>query len=365
MAGTRQQVGNRLCISFVLFLLFHVYGVYSDVQCLSATGENIDWFIVYKLPLLEEDNHDTSGDRFYYMDANSPEWKFSSVGMSDSGHAVSNTLQQIYKNLTQGSDSMYLMYNDEKPDGLHDSSKYGHTKGVVAFGKSAGFWMLHSTPKFPPKQAEGYTWPTSGDINGQTFLCISLSKSAMDNLGVQLQYNYPQIYDKYFPRSLAAKFPQMAAVAMASSQKHPTREPWYRQTRLISLGGQEFISFAKFSKFGKDLYSAWLAESLSGDLYVETWQKGAKKMKLNSSCTTQYKVYNVEGITFSDKVTFKETKDHSKWAVTVSNTWTCIGDINRMSSQFHRAGGTACFQNPSVWKSFNMLISDVEPCPRD
>ncbi|KAK3576071.1 hypothetical protein CHS0354_018342 [Potamilus streckersoni] len=262
---------------------------------------------------------------------------------------------------------MYLMYNDETPTSLSDSLVYGHTKGVVAFGKSAGFWMLHSTPKFPPRQAEGYTWPASGDIYGQTFLCISLSKSTIENLGIQLQYNYPQIYDRYFPESLAAQYPQMAAVAMASSQKHPTKEPWYRQTRLSSLGGQEFRSFAKFSKFGKDLYSNWLAESLGSDLYVETWQKGAKKYKLNSSCTTQFKVYNVEDITFSDKVTFKETKDHSKWAITTnsdSKIWTCIGDINRMSSQFHRAGGTACFQNPSVWKNFHMLISDYEPCPR-
>ena len=43
-------------------------------------------------------------------------------------------------------------------------------------------------------------------------------------------------------------------------------------------------------------------------------------------------MYNVEDVHFQEKdVTFKETMDHSKWAVTNSSdvTWTCVGDINR------------------------------------
>ncbi|KAL3870394.1 hypothetical protein ACJMK2_038462 [Sinanodonta woodiana] len=369
MARMRSLRSNCSCFGFFLYVLFiplFIVGVYGDVQCLSASASPIDWFIVYKLPLLPGDKKYGSGENFFYMDSVRPDWMFSDVEIGQPGHAVYSTLQQIYKNYTGTPDSMFLMYNDEKPHSHSAILSHGHTKGVVAFGKNTGFWLVHSTPKFPQNQTEGYAWPKSAYDFGQTFLCISLSKKQMENVGIQLQYNYPQIYDKYFPESLAAQYPQMAAVAMESPQKHPTKDPWYSEIGLTSLGGIDFRSFAKFSKFNADLYSPWLASSLGIDLFVETWQNGNKSEKLNSSCKTQFKVYNVENITFTYEATFVESKDHSKWATSTSasKTWTCIGDINRMESQFHRAGGTVCFQHPTVWKSFYKLIGKYEKCPQ-
>lgn len=37
-----------------------------------------------------------NGTAFYYMDENTPYWKLSDKGMTDTNHAVYNTLQQIY-----------------------------------------------------------------------------------------------------------------------------------------------------------------------------------------------------------------------------------------------------------------------------
>ena len=42
--------------------------------------------------------------------------------------------------------------------------------------------------------------------------------------------------------------------------------------------------------------------------------------------------------------------------------WTCIGDVNRMKSQFKRGGGTVCLQNDDVWKAFRDSIDEIEPC---
>ena len=52
---------------------------------------------------------------------------------------------------------------------------------------SGGFWIVHSTPKFPPFWSDGYKWAHNGDTNGQTFLCISMTYSEMDNIGIVFQ----------------------------------------------------------------------------------------------------------------------------------------------------------------------------------
>ena len=45
-------------------------------------------YIVYKLP---------GGDEFYYMDVDKPSWQKSQKTMRDTGHAVYDTLAQVYQ----------------------------------------------------------------------------------------------------------------------------------------------------------------------------------------------------------------------------------------------------------------------------
>jgi hypothetical protein len=54
----------------------------------------------------------------------------------------------------------------------------------------------------------------------------------------------------------------------------------------------------------------------------------------------QYNVMNVEDVQLVNGISWKETTDHSKWAITMTNNYTCIGDINRVSGQLKRGGGT-------------------------
>ena len=113
------------------------------------------------------------------------------------------------------------------------------------------------------------------------------------------------------------------------------------------------------------------------DLLVETWPNGPGK--LNSSCLNTYHVLNIDSINFkstSKPITFATRKDHSKWAISSSvkknNPWelkdkmkyVCIGDINRMATQYKRGGGTVCFSDKNVWKAFYDLVSSFEACTR-
>ncbi len=51
-----------------------------------------------------------------------------------------------------------------------------------------------------------------------------------------------------------------------------------------------------------------------------------------------FQVYNIKTLKMVNDINFKESEDHSKWAVTTSDVnggIVCIGDINRMVSTTH------------------------------
>ncbi|XP_064616038.1 plancitoxin-1-like isoform X3 [Liolophura sinensis] len=332
------------------------------LQCLNDAGKPVDWFIVYKLPTIPESSHPLvkEGVGHFYMDVTSPQWSLSDVSVNSSGHAVYNTLKQIYG--SSGGDVAYVMYNDEKPTGQKTES-YGHTKGVVGFDRSVGFWLVHSTPKFPPAKTEGYNWPETALHYGQSFLCVTYNYNSLDIIGTQFHYNYPWVYDFSMPDGFKQDNINLTKYLESTSKPHPKSPPWNSLRPLVSKGGDNFISFAKFNSYDEDLYSSWIAPFLNSPLKTETWQNG--RGKLPSNCTTKlFKVYNIEKISLPEQVAFAETKDHSKWAVTTAGNppWVCIGDINRQEHQLERAGGTVCFKHQMVHDQFAKSVAAYEDC---
>lgn len=74
---------------------------------------------------------------------------------------------------------------------------------------------------------------------------------------------------------------------------------------------------------------------------------------------------NIDNISFPKKrIAFSTMKDHSKWLVSNTNNWICVGDINRQQHQKVRGGGTVCQQMPGVSSSYKNLISGIEACPK-
>ncbi|WAQ96265.1 DNS2A-like protein [Mya arenaria] len=202
-----------------------------------------------------------------YMDSDNPSWRLNISGTT------------------------YAMYNDALPTNSEDivpNQRRGHTKGVLGFDKETGFWLVQSTPKFPPARNHGYSFPNK--TYAQSFLCISMETSK--NL------NAIEFADKY------------GDFKAALEGNHVIYPPWYSETKLVSLAGVTFTSFAKYWKWEKDLYADWLASSFNDSLLV----------------------MNVVTLGFNAiGYNFKSTQDHSKWAITNSSNLAgvCIGDINR------------------------------------
>ncbi|XP_066449773.1 deoxyribonuclease-2-alpha [Eleutherodactylus coqui] len=328
---------------------------YAAISCYGDHGEPVDWFIVYKLPRL--DKTPESGMKYMYQDGNSGGWVQGTALMNSTESAVGGTLNQLYQS-SKEKDVAYLLYNDQPPVDMSGNDR-GHTKGVVLLDEKQGFWLVHSTPRFPPSSSQKYDWPSNALHYGQSFICVTYLYAQFKDIGTQLMYNTITPYDSSIPDNFSSDLPDLKS---ASAAKEVTKPPWNRQVTLTSVGGKQFTSFAKHARFGDDLYSGWVSEVLKSDLCVEFWLNS--QGRLQSNCSLTYHTYNIRNVTFGSSIIYPSTIDHSKWCVTWSDSpgWACVGDINRNKEEMQRGGGTICSADPVIWKSFKILVYKYRKC---
>ncbi|KAJ8680630.1 hypothetical protein QAD02_016417 [Eretmocerus hayati] len=377
--------------SYLAVCIFSLVLQVSSLQCKGEQNQDVDWFVLYKIPKISNSKHPLikEGVAYMYMDSKSyPKgWTLSNKDISSDDSIPGYTLAPFYDD-KNAQNLLWLLYNDQPPNEIAKLTN-GHTKGALIVNEAQGFWLVHSVPNFPPEPKTGeepsksktnktedsmtlsnkdvprgrYAYPDTGRHNGQSFLCISTNEGNFNEIGQQLKYNQIIVYRRNLPSGLSDKFSNLAEAAKQVRIKKP---PYNSQVSISSLNGMEFTSFSKSSKWGKDLYDDFVAPQLKSDLYAETWLNG--RGRLPSDCH-QSKVMNVKSISLSAAdVDFNSSHDHSKWAVSTDGkkkgTWVCVGDINRASTQFERGGGTVCFNLPEVWKSYRDSVQDVEPCPK-
>ncbi len=342
---------------------------------MDESGNEVDWFVGYKLPKGSANYPSKSSPRNELVDeglafahltsqSTSAGWTLSKLSVADPLSAPGRTLSPIYK--SDGNRLAYIVYNDEHPDG-NTSFTSGHTKGVVVFGRKTGYWLIHSVPKYPtPVDSRAYGYPHTGRIYGQSFLCLTLSSpDAAEMVGKQLLFDRPYVFDHNMPEFMAKMSPSLT---MAAKGKHLDVSPYYsiKIAKLLSRK-QSFMAYAKTTKFNGDLYADLLAPHFKNGFAVESWPNGPGKM--NSSCSHKPAIVeNVDSINFGKSfyppVEFSTRHDHSKWAVSVDAGLpvVCVGDINRMNSQKRRAGGTACLRHEGLWQSFTGIVQSIEAC---
>ncbi|KAF3835173.1 hypothetical protein F7725_027731 [Dissostichus mawsoni] len=371
MAGYRTMMALLLTVGIVFQLSE------SRVTCRNDRGNE-----VYSVQVAPGNG---SGLSYLYMDESTNGWKLSGNNIDSSSGTLGNTLKPLldfYIRQTEGFG--YILYNDqlEKKTVSHhldtvkvsatifhfivvqDTEKYYNVtklcfcssvllpKGVVMLDKDTGVWLSHSTPKFPTDQSKSF-WPKSGNVKGQTFLCVTYS------YGLQLKYIHPYAYDHFIPKTF-----HMELQNVALNTGYPTEGLWFSVEDLTSLGGNYFSSFAKYTRFHDDLYSGLIVKYMPESLYVKGWGNKGGSVLLMSNCSTRipHHVYNVKKVKLRNKV-YSDTEDHSKWCVAPNSGWTCIADLNRHLSQMNRGGGAICIKDVAVAKAFYATIDDYEPCP--
>eukprot|EP00420_Gonyaulax_spinifera_P003392 CAMPEP_0197927242 /NCGR_PEP_ID=MMETSP1439-20131203/100428_1 /TAXON_ID=66791 /ORGANISM="Gonyaulax spinifera, Strain CCMP409" /LENGTH=372 /DNA_ID=CAMNT_0043549805 /DNA_START=67 /DNA_END=1183 /DNA_ORIENTATION=+ len=292
----------------------------SALQCMDGSGNPVDYWYILKHP---------NGFEYSYADNKKTDLSTPSGGLDADTSPLSKTLKQAYE-----SGVAYAMWNDEDPDDKSVSALSAHAKGVIAFLQDGGFWLTHSEPKFPPPVSEGFSWQTASEKYGQSFLCLTVGLDALETVGKVMATNWPHVYDSNTP-SFASKVSNFASWI---SNKHQRSAPDTQDTTVETVGGKSFRVFGKNKAFNSDLYSDLVAANLGQALYTETWQNG--RGDLPASCG-KTDVLSIDGLSVGGE-TWKNSQDHSKWAVTDDGKTVCFGDVNRQSGQFKRGGGTIC-----------------------
>lgn len=237
--------------------------------------------MIYKFPTLKHSNKLVkAGVAYMYMTSDyHNEWIVSNKSINDSDSLIGNTLSSLYSKKP-----FYILYNDQPPRSKGNKNK-GHNKGVIIAGDGGGMWLVHSVPQFPDLKQASYSFPRTGSVYGQSFLCISMNLDNLNIVGRQLQYNEAEIYDKNILSNLTTKIPELVSAAQQNTINKP---PWFNEVNLFSFSNAKFSSYAKSKRFGKELYEDWLAPALNTNLYVESWPNGADKLASNCSKPFKY-----------------------------------------------------------------------------
>lgn len=334
----------------------------AELGCRDENGNLVDWYYLYKLPEKVAGTSETAGLHYTFVTADqaSAGWQLSGRNVNESDSIPGRTLEPVLG----AKELLTVLYNDEPPEGKTDELR-GHTKGVVATDGTSGFWLIHSVPKYPPELGQQYHYPNTGRMYGQSFLCISFGADQMDSVGRQLELNEPHVYSYNIPNELRDRFPKLVEATKMKTDQTP---PHWNVLELQSRGGVTFHSFAKNRYIKKELYSDLIAPSLESNLLVESWQHGAGN--LPSDCSKpMWTVQNVEGVTIGQWYNFETLQDHSKWAVSGSDSestrrFICVGDINRQEHQKVRGGGSVCSELPEVVAAYAASVGSVESCPK-
>lgn len=339
------------------------------LMCRDENGKNVDWFIAYKLPKDERSKDPQNGLKYVYSSSEltSTSWIAGKYPITDGRSIFAQTLSTLYG--SHSSNFNFILYSDQPPKSEPGSGK-GHSKGALLFDQDSGLWLTHSVPGFPidPDSGSKYEYPSTGIPNGQTLLCISFKTKSLEDITTNLLYIRPHIYGFSINPTVRTSHPQLDSLI---------NKKWIKtgvsQRTLTTIGGQSFMTFGKSPSNFLDIYSEVLAPTLSANMLAETWRKGAGT-PLPSSCNTTYSVQNVKEVGIDAagerikgaQEAWSYTEDHAKWAIGTDSKrpYVCVGDLNRMRSQFKRGGGAVCFRDNRIWNIMNQSVKDIEGCPR-
>jgi len=343
------------------------------VSCLDADGNAIDWWFVFKTP----DVSSGRGYAYVYYDSNSKQ----STGdfYNDSQSPVRKTVEQLglYGASVDKSSVGWVMWNDQTYENIHDKvvdheqdsngKYYAHSKGMVGFDSSNGFWLAHSTPGFPFDHTicpSNWFFPKSQTMFAQHFLCFTISPSSLDSAGTFLTPYHAYIYDTNLPSGNWGQ----NWLSFAAGTYTETVDTSFS---ISSVGGAKFQGYSKNGATDSDLWEDYVAPGLETGILVEGWCCGTFEgdccnpshcagdpitdpsgpEKASGQTHYKYDTIDIESFKFASNDYFATKNNHAKFAVakTGGDPWFCAGDINRVDTQRKRGGGALCSQQQGLY----------------
>jgi deoxyribonuclease-2 len=328
-----------------ILYLFNMILSVSALRCISDTGSATDWWFASKEP---------KGTSYLYADTTQIQLSQSAHDLNDTiAGALANTLTNLW---TAPETAGYAIFNDE-PFNEPVSFTCGHTKGIWAWDTDSktGFILTHSIPIFPagPSQVSAYQALSSNAWTyAQNMACFSFDIDTLSKMASNAKLTNANLYDVRVPPDTPT---EIAEFANGSKMENPICS----QLTIQTLGGQGLSYFAKSGEWDGELYAECLAPGLAADVLVESWIRGSAE---GPSCNGTQSVYDIQELNFGSGFEYKESSDHSKWAVTGDGSVFCSADINRMTTQYARGGGAICMKNAQFATQMKNAITAHDQC---
>lgn len=214
-------------------------------------------------------------------------------------------------------------------------------------------YVVHSIPLYPNFTTTGQintTIDLSQTIYAQNLMCVSMSTSNLFSLLGVMALIQPSVYYKNIVIS-------NDNVTKVVGDILPDLPP--SASFVFNQNGYEFSYIAKSQYSGLDLWDNSVSGFFQSGLNVESW--GRPYMPGNCPPNIPYPVLNIANLKIANYA-WKDTQDHSKWAIIDDLSVICYGDMNRMLSQRTRGGGTVCLNSQSFYNVHKGIIVSVNPC---
>lgn len=335
-----------------------------------------DWWFIYKVAGKSKvsDGSKATGTEYVYFDSSKvkgEKLRMSPYRIDDSNNgAVSNTLNQIY-NRDDSSNTGWFFYNDEDPLTGKTNTERGHTKGVLCFDleTDSGFWLIHSSPKFPSKGK--YAFPETAVGNGQTFLCISL-KNVATVKAIAAQMYLAQQPNVYLASAIPAALhdSSLSLYQLLQNKVNPAATSYAKIITFASAAGTQFRCIAKNKHWNKahddDFYNDLVGPALNENIEVETWEHDPEPGTADDDhkhSVMPMKSVNLAPLGIDPSFDWSEENDHAKLAISAQKERTkyvCVGDLNFTEAQEKRSGGTVAFICPALWDALIEILSTDE-----
>jgi len=361
---------------------------------LRESGIPLDWWFILKASGCANASNPSCSRIFTYdplsdnLNTTTPGPLIFPESLASSPSALKTTLESVSSGRLTG-DTAAVYWNDDPPEKYlplpqTEGSFNAHSKGVLAADSSGGVWLTHSWPEFPDR---GWGISNASTLYGQSFLCVSLSLRSVEALAGALLKMEPRTYDSSVPPSLVSTLPLLAALAVGKRNASALKPTVLSLTS--APGGVRFVHVSKNGAWGGELYSGAVIPALGvgTDLWVETWRRSpVAYTQCSAPNGTAINVQNlrvVKGVSGPTELQ-RYTTDHSKWAIAVCpilsaqggwrndsvgvcsddrfRPWICVGDINMMTSQAKRGGGTVCFEHLDLWLRLAGSVATADSC---
>ncbi|VDP13545.1 unnamed protein product [Soboliphyme baturini] len=324
-------------------------------SCISDSGKETPWYVIYKLP-------SSAGDEYLYMDDGSQKWSLKKTFMAKNGPFM-RTFAAFFDNPYK-QNSLAIFYNKQPgPGGVPQRKTDSLSRGIVLATKSRLAWIVHSFPAFPATTLDGTVLRDKSTAG--MLVCLSLDNQLAE-LGEFLQYENISIY---YSHKGDAAIPQSVKQLLNGQPIESTPLRKVRRFRLLNAAQRNPIVFAKLGIIRQDIYSQFITLSSPPKRFTTIWNgKHSKPAQLlKAVCNPPYsladyiasrkppKAVVVKMDTDNGERSIRNSEDLSTWALQGNAMW-CFSDLMHVPAQHEQSGGAVCFPSngfPNLVRAFS------------